>query len=69
VVKLWIGPTRQELAFIARAARKQGVPVSQFIREELDSSRQRLSAKLPPRSAQEPSSISNTSKLARKRKG
>ena len=76
MVKIWMGPTRQELARITRAARKLGVSVGQFIRNELTASNQPQIGKIPPQSAEDfasiPISISSTgigtSKLPRKRK-
>lgn len=77
MVKIWMGPTRQELASITRAARKLGVPLSQFIRNALAASNLSQIGKIPPQSAEDSGlgsvAISSTgtgsSKVPRKRKG
>ena len=73
MVKVWMGPTRQELAHITRAARKLGVSVAQFIRNELAADNQSQPGKIPPQSTKDSASGSlsstSTTKLPRKQKG
>ncbi len=64
MAKLWIGPTRQELVLLARAARKQGVTVPQFIRREIQRRQKQQSNRVPLRHQARPVSI----KLPRERK-
>jgi hypothetical protein len=65
VVKVWLVPTREELALLTQAARKLGVSASQFVRGVAKAHQQRKSPKIPPKSTESP----GITKLPRKRKG
>jgi hypothetical protein len=65
VVKIWLVPTREELALFTQAARKLGVSASQFVRDVAKAHKRLESPKIPPQSTESP----GITKLPRQRRG